>query len=760
MNRDECVEKIRKLIPDEKVRSAIFRGDEDDEDDFLCSKESILVYFSNILNIAFLYIFAHYRKWKEVDNVIDEKSPNNFVRVFSELDKIYSTSNLSFDIIENLLVDIQLDITIDGQLSRELRLTNKILKNDNFAKYAYIAKKARKSSRLNDVVSLNERYDDLIDLISTFPFLRELSFTLRKMENAFIIDKNNQKLPVESIYDVLLQYDNIDKREKDFDVDLDTYESIIKVNGLFYFLERVEIITQDDSPYLLLTYWQLGMYNNALKLCISSSSNIKLDSYQDTVLISSDTAYEEYAYNIISTNENSDDDSDFRIKNFYSINYKYVKNLALSISDVLKESSRKCICNLYGKKHNFVENIDGVTLSKDGKQINYSWDEIVSVLMVEEGATNILSYLLKTDNTICSRLLSNLQFRFGVSQFSKVDIEKNIEEAIEEFDKKISQKNHINESNRNAYDRELADYHAEIQSGKIIYAISKAVNGNNIEEFKLDFPVSIRSKILLLEEIKNSDLTFEDKLESIKKIIFNTIKTLYCFYYGFFSYANIKKEFDNESFFKSLTAKEVNNYQKLANESFRKNIREKQKELSSIPFDDPCTIILKFKEFCIECESNINNGQTQLLKDLLGKNKIIDTKMLDFLLSSLTYDTNEETLEELVFDIKKVFTYLRTGQSRNSNVSLGVIFPYVATCEYTDVSRDGNIVYHFSIITNNGHEKMLRVLSEFSYKLNEKYYLLPNKLCSDDRLNLWIEPIIISYENFDLDEEEQDELNI
>ena len=79
-------------------------------------------------------------------------------------------------------------------------------------------------------------------------------------------------------------------------------------------------------------------------------------------------------------------------------------------------------------------------------------------------------------------------------------------------------------------------------------------------------------------------------------IIFNTIKTLYCFYYGFFSYANIKKEFDNESFFKSLTAKEVNNYQKLANESFRKNIREKQKELSSIPFDDPCRIILKFKD--------------------------------------------------------------------------------------------------------------------------------------------------------------------
>ena len=130
-------------------------------------------------------------------------------------------------------------------------------------------------------------------------------------------------------------------------------------------------------------------------------------------------------------------------------------------------------------------------------------------------------------------------------------------------------------------------------------------------------------------------------------------------------------------------------------------------------------------------------------------NKIIDVKMLDELASNIQCNTDEEDLEILVANIKKMFNYLRTGQSRKSSSTLGIIFPYVATCEFTDVNRDGNIIYHFSIINAKGQEKILRVLSEFKYHLNKKYYFLPNKLSSDERLNLWIEPIIISFENFE-----------
>jgi hypothetical protein len=97
---------------------------------------------------------------------------------------------------------------------------------------------------------------------------------------------------------------------------------------------------------------------------------------------------------------------------------------------------------------------------------------------------------------------------------------------------------------------------------------------------------------------------------------------------------------------------------------------------------------------------------------------------------------------------------LKDSKFERVDTKLGVIFPYVATCEYTDITRDGNEIYHFSILSAKGREKTLRVLSEFSYNLSEKYYFLPNKLSSDERLNLWIEPVIISYNNFDLEEED------
>ena len=147
MTRDECLSRINKLIPDEAVRDFIFCGDNRDEDEFLTVRPIILKYFSNIFNLAFVFIYSRYKIWKMVDGVCDEKTPTNFLRVFKELDKIYKGSPLTFDIIENLLVDIQLDIVTQGAICKELRLTNKILKSNNFAKYAYKAKKARKSSR-------------------------------------------------------------------------------------------------------------------------------------------------------------------------------------------------------------------------------------------------------------------------------------------------------------------------------------------------------------------------------------------------------------------------------------------------------------------------------------------------------------------------------------------------------------------------------------------------------------------------------------
>ncbi len=702
----------------------------------------------------------HYRKWKDLDNHVDTVKANNFLRVFSELDKIYRDSNLSFDIIESLLVDIQLDISINGQLSRELRLSGKIGINDKFSKYAYMAKKARTSFRLNDSSELTQLYDDLIDLIGTFPFLRDLSFTKTPIENACIYQNGDPEKEVAcKLYNVVFQYDNLlSTAEKEFDEDLDTNFTLIMKGSDFYCLERMETLESTSGERsLLLSYWQIGMFNNNLNIHVLSEGDLDSSYFNNDVVIRYDGAYEYFSYimmpfEIIDYDANSDR---IRINNFYNINYKYIKNLALSISDVLNENSKNDIVNLYGKKHNFSwkkekNNTECLSLVRDGENFQYTWSEIITLLMVEEGILKILGFLLKNNHDTKMKFLGNLEFRFGKNLFNKAVVLKDIEATIDSFNQKIEADGDINETNKQAYNRELTDYHTEILTNKIVYYISKAVNGNEFKDYKIKFPVSIRSKILLLEEINDSDLDLETKIESIRSIAFSTIKNLYCFYSGFFAYADVKKNFDDESFYRSLTYAEITTYQKQANNAFSKAVKKCMKNVDKLSYKDPCGMIELFKEFCLSIHSSTsNNDQKQLLKSFLGKSQIVDVRKLNELSAALKCKIDEESIENVVEKIKSIFNYFMTGRSKKSNISAGMIFPYVATCEYIDMGRDGNVVYHFSIISAKGQEKKLRVLSEFSYELNKKYYFVPNKLSSDEKLNLWIEPIIIDFESFD-----------
>lgn len=760
MNRQECIEKINKLIPDENVRNSIFMGDELEED-FLTSIPTILKYYSTILNVVFMFIYSRYKKWQKIDNYCDENNlSNNFIRVFDELEEIYNDSSLTFDIIENLLVDVQLDIEMNGLITSELKLNGLIRTNNAFSKYAYIAKKARRSSRLNEQVTINERYDELIDLISTFPFFRFLKYSFENVENTQIIDYTD-KIPTQKLKKVTFVYD--DGFSSD-DISLvDTSLVFIMYNNIYYVLERIEQFVELDNEknpnnqILQFIYWQLGSYQQTFNIYISSNDTSYDNYYPDSLLISFNGAYEYYGYAINGNfiNDKNDEKEEFRIKNFYNINYKYIKNLALSISDVLKEDAKRILVNLYGNKHHFERAQTGVMLLDGNRRLPYTWSEIISVLMIEEGATNILANLLKNNHDILDKLLSNLEFRFGKDLFSKTEVEKNIFLAKNNYNHQNQNKTIYNIQEKTDSESQYQQL-AEIEAAKIIVAVSKAVNGNELKEYQVCFPISIRSKKRLLEEINASNLDLEIKYNLLCQLVSETIKTLHKFYLGFFKYSVHKKEFDNESYYRSLKSEEIENYQDIANQSFRKGVKEANSIYKNVLDTDTKKVIAIFKEFCNNVEFNTNNNNyQQYLKDYLGKVKIIDIQVLEKLENCFDVEIDEDNYDDVVHVIVSIFKYLKDSKFEKVNTRLGVIFPYVATCEYTDITRDGNQIYHFSILSSKGKEKTIRVLSEFSYNLSEKYYFLPNKLSSDERLNLWIEPVIISYNNFELDDEDE-----
>ena len=84
------------------------------------------------------------------------------------------------------------------------------------------------------------------------------------------------------------------------------------------------------------------------------------------------------------------------------------------------------------------------------------------------------------------------------------------------------------------------------------------------------------------------------------------------------------------------------------------------------------------------------------------------------------------------------------------------IYPYVGTYEYTHETRDGYRVAHFSIASPVRDAGMdVEILSEFRYVINSKYYCLPNKMCANNEIKLWIEPTIIDYKNFIMVDEDE-----
>ena len=118
--------------------------------------------------------------------------------------------------------------------------------------------------------------------------------------------------------------------------------------------------------------------------------------------------------------------------------------------------------------------------------------------------------------------------------------------------------------------------------------------------------------------------------------------------------------------------------------------------------------------------------------------------------------TNSEAYV-IINNVIEVFRYLQTGDRSCKDIwdvelSLKAIFPFVAIYQYAKQTGDGYHINNFSIISAKGQDINIKVLSEFRYKLNEKYYCLPNKQRSAESLKLWIEPILIIYEEEILDE--------
>ena len=117
------------------------------------------------------------------------------------------------------------------------------------------------------------------------------------------------------------------------------------------------------------------------------------------------------------------------------------------------------------------------------------------------------------------------------------------------------------------------------------------------------------------------------------------------------------------------------------------------------------------------------------------------------MLSCISTDEYEEALKL----VEEMFNYLRTGhvpgEAKKGNET--GIYPYVATHLFDHETRDGFVIKHFEVLTEDETEHDIKVLSDFDYSINHRYYCLPSSLRYNPNIDVWIEPILIDYNVFE-----------
>ena len=765
-----ATELLNKMIPDKCLCNMLF-GNDMNREDFLGDRTQILYYTSKLLIVAYHYLYFRYRRWCKVDNIIDDgPTDNDLIRIFKVMRKMYIMNELSYDVMESVLIDLQIDIALHGAISQELRITRDIFQSSEFARMAYLAKKVRADSRFNDLTTIEARIDEFMGFIKNFAFLKNL-VTRAVIDDEARFYNHGSFQPNVKLQRVL--WDNSDfYAESDYIGAIDTYNCLIKVARSYYFLSSVEFVAANGDIVsggeilettggneilgMKLGYISFDPTASYISVVVGADERI-LENFRNENVFFVKRPYEEYCEENfpIEALINFSDKKPL-IEDFYTINYKYIRNLSLAIVDILEADDQKNVYHTYSGDSRFRLLFD----AEEKNTVSLQWDVIIAILLVEEGAGKILNTIFSANPKAFYKLVKNLELRFGRELFSANEIVSKMKKEIEREEKKIHNRNSVGVGQKVfVYDREKESIRIEVQVRIIIANVTRAVNGNQIVNEKVIFPLSIRSRIQLLESIRDdySELP-RQKIEKTRAIVNQTLSTLIIFYRGLIKYAKQKTAFENESYYRVLSDKEIDAYQNDAQNVFYLEAGRYKKAIDKTG-NDYSRIFEMLRDLCNDfLPGKIGYG---VLKHMLGRQQLMDCDYVtDTLSECWRADAEHATNSDahiIINNVIDVFRYLQTGERSSKDIwnvelSLKAIFPFVATYQYAKQTGDGYHINNFSIISAKGQDINIKVLSEFRYKLNEKYYCLPNKHRSAESLKLWIEPILIIYEEEILDE--------
>lgn len=739
----EKVEYLNKFfeenIQDEYIRYFIFNKKNGNLSKLLNSTSSYIKYMENILNLSFIYIYSSFQRAcidSEEDDFTDifAMSDHNVSRVVNYLKDTFVKHACISDLVEFILTDIQFDMKRgeDSNLKQVLPGFCEFKNDFNLIKYfKLISEYNSKGTRI--VYDMDEVVDMFCELIDNMTFLRAYNL-VKENDELFIFKKKN----VAGLTSIKHFYDKIS-----------TCHTIIEnenISRSLYLLNTMEFDEFNDR--LVLRYVSI----DGLKYQTFYASDEKIDR-EDECWIEYDP--EEFFSEVTCyTFEQKDElripKTDYDIT-IHTINYKYIKNLALSISDVFNSNAEieNTIIEAFGKKYN---DIFG---GKNGEITAADWDAIIVMLLIEAGPTTVLQILISKHRQVFYDICKNLAKRisnplFKLDSKNKDRLDNEVKKIIS--NKMVGQNSKIKFDNTNLKNRIFS----KAATYLIISALTSYSKEENPEEEtkKVITAGNVYDNIILLNELKREKTTSE-KIEYTSIILGETFKYLICFYEGVFEYGIKKAEFDSESSNYCLTNSRICVYQKDLLDTFLTSAKNKADALSHYDTTNPEDSIKLMNLWINLCK---NKKGDKGLYVALGKHEVMNLFDFNYVIKKYVgkADTiDKDNVDDWIDLTINLLEYFKTGSFDNTPINhnlFNAVYPFVSIYNSGNENYDGYHTGTFSItidVNDDGKEDYhydIRVLTEFKYNLSGEFYCLPNILRSNKRW--WIDPLLIDYVTF------------
>lgn len=747
------LQEFERLIPDKGIREYITCGI--DDDNFLSEVIDFVPLYQNIINLAFMYAFSCYLDLK--NNSVDDLTLNleeckkrgnaNSQRVIRTMEHIYNRYPLSSELMQFVLSDIYYDFIQGERAGLKKFFPDCVSAGDYWCDkgiglndyFAFVNENAESSrvdkDPLGNPFTLESASQYLRLLIGFFPFLGRTALRYDEKASWYVFELKNY---MGKIYRGGI---------------IDTFDLIRKFgnkNKYFCFLSTIE---KDALRY------ETPRFNKFI-VCpmvgVGGEGSFASDNEAIKKPFFIPTDYEtvmSYLAAVEITPDAKKNELGTSMDQLFNINYKYMKNLALSIADVIGKKHYQCVGNrlkeVFERKHPHA--FESYTAE------NNNWDSIIIILLIEAGPTTVLREVLyELDSLEDDELIRNIRRRFGGMLTGPI---ADIENSDELTDMAIELLG--NRYIKNAKSEELRKYNRELiakaKAQLILSAIAKAEESD--ESFKTDcfHTDDIQQYIVLLGASKND--TAEKKCELVERSLSDTLLRLICFYKGIFKYGIEKMKFDNVSRKKLLSPSEIKQYQTNAEDAFFEEAKRCKEELSGV--GSAVEFIKLFVQLCDDCcRSEISvaqkrSAESRRLYSVLGKNYIMNKSAFEKIIDINTITSiNEDNIDWWLDTAIALLQFLSSGTVTGASASprlYNAIAPMVASYNNHNDSKDGYDTATFALIFGaseiSGKGMEINMLSEFSYEISMRYYCLPNVVRSNNKW--WIDPFVIKCNDFD-----------